>query len=199
MLCYHRASWWEHNFISVLFYVTFQKFGSKSDSQGDGNVAYVTDLGAWRSTDVPFTVDGLSSASLPVSGDLMGLNDTFWTNHVILTGWKARIRINTQICTRMRFEQTHMDSEIPCRGTYVHTLDHYNINNIHNLSNHRKNRLYWDKKKTTDRRECECENNWGRKRERGREYTYRAEVEALPSLQSPDLRTEQKRGGGIHF
>lgn len=76
----------------------------------------------------------------------MGLNDTFWTNHVILTGWKARIRINTQICTRMRFEQTHMDSEIPCRGTYVHTLDHYNINNIHNLSNHRKNRLYWDKK-----------------------------------------------------
>lgn len=62
------------------------KFGSKSDSQGDGNVAYVTNLGAWRSTDVPFTVDGFSSASLPVSGDLKGLDDTFWTNHVILTG-----------------------------------------------------------------------------------------------------------------
>lgn len=36
-------------------------------------------------------------------------------------------------------------------------------------------------------------------RERQSEYTYRAEVEVLPSLQNPDLRREQKRGGGVNF
>lgn len=46
----------------------------------------MTNLGAWRSTDVPFTVHGLSGARLPVSGDLVGLYDAFRTNHVILTG-----------------------------------------------------------------------------------------------------------------
>lgn len=62
------------------------KLGSKSDTQRDDSVAYVTNLGAWWSTDVPFTVDSLGSAGLPISGDLMGLNDTFRSNHVILTG-----------------------------------------------------------------------------------------------------------------
>lgn len=38
-----------------------------------------------------------------------------------------------------------------------------------------------------------------RGRETGRECTYRAEVEALPGLQSPDLRREQKSRGDIHF
>lgn len=47
---------------------------------------YVTDLGAWRGADVPLAVDGLASAGLPVSGDLVGLDDAFWTNQVILTG-----------------------------------------------------------------------------------------------------------------
>lgn len=50
-------------------------------------------------------------------------------------------------------------------------------------------------------------NKWDRKierkkqrqREREREYTYRAEVGVLPSLQSPDLRREQKKGGGGVF
>lgn len=46
----------------------------------------VTNLGAWRSSDVPFTIDGLSSARLPVSGDLMGLYDSFRSNHIVLTG-----------------------------------------------------------------------------------------------------------------
>lgn len=72
--------------VSFLILRDILKFGSKSDSQGDDSVAYVTNLGAWWSTDVPFTVDGLSSAGLPISGDLMGLNDTFRSNHVILTG-----------------------------------------------------------------------------------------------------------------
>lgn len=49
-------------------------------------VFYVTNLGVWWSSDVPFTIDGLSSPRLPVSGDLMGLYDTFRSNHVILTG-----------------------------------------------------------------------------------------------------------------
>lgn len=62
------------------------EFGFKSNSQLDASVGCVTNLGARWSADVPFTVDGLAGASLPVSGDLMGLNDTFWTNHVILTG-----------------------------------------------------------------------------------------------------------------
>lgn len=46
----------------------------------------MTNLGAWRGADVPLAVDGLGGAGLPVSGDLMGLDDTFWTNQVILTG-----------------------------------------------------------------------------------------------------------------
>lgn len=46
----------------------------------------MTHLGAWRGTDVPFAVDGLNGAGLPVSGDLMGLDDTFWTDQVVLTG-----------------------------------------------------------------------------------------------------------------
>lgn len=63
------------------------KFVSKCDGQrGRESAAYVTNLGAWRGADVPFTVHSLGSTGLPVSGDLMGLNDTFWTNHVILTG-----------------------------------------------------------------------------------------------------------------
>lgn len=62
------------------------KFDFKSNSQFDGSVVYVTDLGARRGTDVPFTVDGLGGTGLSVSGDLMRLDDTFWANHVILTG-----------------------------------------------------------------------------------------------------------------
>lgn len=52
---------------------------------------YVTNLGAWRGADVPFAVHGLGGAGLPVSGDLMGLDDTFWTDQVVLTGWKAGV------------------------------------------------------------------------------------------------------------
>ncbi len=48
-------------------------------------------------------------------------------------------------------------------------------------------------------RQKERERKRQRQKEREREYTYRAEVGVLPSLQSPDLRREQKRGGGIHF
>lgn len=62
------------------------KSAPKSNTLPNASTADVTDLGAWRSTDVPFTVHSLGSASLPVSGDLMRLNDTFWTHHVILTG-----------------------------------------------------------------------------------------------------------------
>lgn len=36
-------------------------------------------------------------------------------------------------------------------------------------------------------------------RDRESEYTYRAEVGVLPSLQSPDLKREQKRGGVFIF
>lgn len=61
------------------------KFVTKLDWGGWRHV-YVTNLGAWRGADVPLAVDGLGGAGLPVSGDLMGLDDTFWTNQVILTG-----------------------------------------------------------------------------------------------------------------
>ncbi len=181
------------------------KFGSKSNSQLGGSVAYVTNLGARRSTDVPFTVDGLGGASLPVSGDLMGLDDTFWTNHVILTGWNTHICINTHkhahIETHMQFKQPQMDSQTPGRWTNVNTLHLYNTN-IYNWRN--SSAGFIENIKAVI--EYECENKWDRKierkkhkkkeRERGREYTYRAEVGGLPSLQSPDLRREQKRGGG---
>lgn len=45
-----------------------------------------THLGARRSTDVPFAVDGFRGARLPVSGDLVGLHDAFRADQVVLTG-----------------------------------------------------------------------------------------------------------------
>lgn len=86
------------------------KLSVRPFSQWDVSVAYTyTNLGAWWSTDVPFTVDGLSSTGLPISGDLMRLNDTFWTNHVILTGWNIHTCINTHmhIYTRAVEANTH--------------------------------------------------------------------------------------------
>lgn len=72
--------------MSILLYVAFQSLSVNVMDRGGESAAYVTNLGAWRGADVPFTVHSLGSTGLPVSGDLMGLNDTFWTNHVILTG-----------------------------------------------------------------------------------------------------------------
>lgn len=73
------------------------------------SIASVTNLGARWGPDVPFAVDGFGGARLPVSRDLMGLNDTFWPNHVILTGCNTGTCINTGTSTN---SQIWMETQV---------------------------------------------------------------------------------------